>query len=382
MYPVSAALLTEITKSHTPLAKAQLLQRGALIADDLPIISGTITDDSTAAIRRRAQVELAAEASVMALLTQDVPSSTGLWPLGNELKIWSGVQYRDGTQEWVPQGLFRIAKPSLTSGSDGVTVSLDMYDRSRSVSRAKFTKPYSIANGTNYITAMRTLLKSRLPWLTDDDILSTTTSYLTPALVFTDDDDPWECLMDMGSSIGCEIFWNNDGKCMIQAENDPSYTPSSFGYIDGETMNALEVNRDLDDEDAFNGVIVTGENSDLPVPVRGEAWDTDPGSPTYYDPSSPSASLYGAVPYFESSQFVTTNAQCVASAQALLTRVRGIIEQVSFSAINNPAHQSGDIVTFTHAKVAVDNNYILDSFTLGLGATATMSGTCRKRRVS
>jgi hypothetical protein len=381
MYAASTAFLTEITKSHTPVAKAQLLQRGSLVADDLPIISGTITDDSTAAIRRRAQVELAAEAAVMALLTKDVPSSTGLWPLGNELKIWAGVQYRDGTYEWIPQGVFRIAKPSL-SDNGTVSISLDMYDRSRSVSRAKFTKPYSIANGVNYITAMKALLVSRLPWLTDNDFLTMTTSYLTPALVFTDDDDPWECLMNMASSIGAEIFWDNEGKCVIRAESDPSYTPPVFTYVDGESMNALEINRDLDDEEAFNGVIITGENSDLPAPVRGEAWDTDTSSPTYYDPSNPSASLYGAVPYTESSQYVTTNAQCVASAQALLTRVRGIIEQVSFTAINNPAHQSGDVVTFTHTAVAVDNNYILDSFTLGLGATATMSGTCRKRRVS
>src|SRR6478752_3607128 len=163
MYPVTSNFLAEIVKSHTPVAKAQLMQRGSLLYDDIPIISGTITDDSTALIRRRAQLEIAAEDSIMALLSQTPPGNGGLWPLGNEIKVYAGVQYSSGTYEWVPQGVFRIAKPVIKDNGT-VSISMDTYDRSRSVSRARFTNVYTVAAGTNYATAIKNLIKSRLAW--------------------------------------------------------------------------------------------------------------------------------------------------------------------------------------------------------------------------
>lgn len=284
--------------------------------------------------------------------------------------------------ELVPLGVFRISKPEIHDGPDGATIMLHGYDRSRAVSRAKFTEPYVIAAGTNYSTAIKDLIKSRLATLTNDDFIFMTTSYTTPQLVFTSDDDPMEKAASMAASMGAQIFFDGDGKCVLRPEPDPLFDPAVFAYESGETSTLVEIGRDLDDEQAYNGVIVVSENSELTVPLRAEAWDTSQNSPTYYDPDYPSQSVYGPVPYFVSSQYITTQAQCQDAADATLARVLGIIEQTQFNSINNPAHESSDIITVERGEIGATGVNILDSVTIGIGEGTMMTAATRKRRVT
>lgn len=380
MYPVSARFLAALRKSHTELAHGDLYRQGELIFPEVPIVSGQVTDDSSALIRRRMALVLPATSEVLEALASTPPDNGGLWPLGNELKIHTGIQFGPGDEELVPLGLYRISKPVIADTPEGPTVNLEGYDRSRSVSRAKFTQPYVIAVGTNYATAIKDLIKSRIATLTDADFILMSTDYTTPQLVFTIDDDPMEMAIQMASSMGAELFFDGDGKCVLRPEPDPLFDPSVFDYIEGEEATLTAINRDLDDELAYNGAIVVSENSELPAPLRAEAWDTTLTSPTYYDPAFPSASVYGAVPYSVSTQYITTQEQCQDAANAELARRLGVIEQLQFNAVNNPAHQSGDIVTVGRAAIGASGVNILDNFTLTFGEGSSMAGATRKRR--
>lgn len=383
MYSVSEAFLAALRQNHTAIARVDLLRSGDVIESNIPVLTGDVNADSQALIRRRCDISLPGTEEVLALLPQEFPSNGGLWPLGNELKLYSGIRYPDGTEEMASMGVFRISRPVANEASLGErVVTVSGYDRSRSVSRAKFTHPYVITQGTNYSIAIKNLVQSRLPWLADDQFLFMDTNYTTPELVFVMDDDPWDMAVKMAESLGAELFFDGDGNCVMRPEPDPAFTPSSFDYIAGEDATISTVTRDLDDEQAYNGVIVTGENSDLPAPVRAEAWDINPDSPTYFDPDYPEASQYGAVPYFISSQYITTQGQAQDAADANLLRVMGIIEKIEFSAINNPAHEAGDVISVGRPELNVSGVYILDSVRMGLGPEASMSGTTRKRRAT
>jgi hypothetical protein len=202
-------------------------------------------------------------------------------------------------------------------------------------------------------------------------------------MVFLPQDNPWEKLQEMAAGIGAELFFDGNGKPVLQQQPDPLFTPSSFDYVAGAEATVTELGRDLDDENAYNGVIVTGANNDNAALIpRGVAWDRDPNSPTYYDPDYPSASNYGPVPEFVQIDAITTNAQAAWAAQMMLLKRIGIVETIDFAAVCNPAHTTSDVIKVTDSTVGVDGNYLLESITLGLGEQEGMTGTTRKRRAA
>lgn len=383
MYPVSERFLSALRRSHTSVQRCDLLRQGQMLASDIPMAGGTIIDDTEAVVRRRCSVILPAIPDIMDLLPSEVPVEGGLWPLGNELKVYSGIAFEDGTEEMVPMGVFRISRPQLMESERDAQITIDGYDRSRAVDRFRFVHPYTVAQGTNYATAIKDLILSRLPWLDpDDDFRFMETNYSTPNLVFNMDDHPMEVAHNMASSIGAELFFDGDGVCVLRPEPDPAYTEPVFRYEEGAEATITKVGRDLDDEQSYNGVVVTAENSELEPPIRAEAWDTNPDSPTYYDPDRPGDSVYGAVPYFMSSQYITTQQQAQDAAYANVSRVTGVIEAVNFEAVANPAHEGGDVITVVRQSMEVMGTYVLSTFEINFGDIVTMSGMTRRRRAS
>lgn len=384
MHPASDEFKAALRRSHTSITKANLLRGHTTIVEDLPVITGEVTDDASALIRRRCNLTLPGIDEVLDLLPEVQPSDGGLWPLGNELELFGGIRFPDGTEELIAMGVFRISKPVVTDSGSDVTLQVEGFDRSRSVSRAGFIDSYTVAQGTNYAEAIRTLIEQKAPWLTQDDhhYVFMETPYETPSLVFTPSDDPWDVATKMASSFGAELFFDGHGNIILRPQPDPLFTPPGFDYSEGEEATITSITRDLDDQEAYNGVVIIAENSDLPAPIRSEVWDTNPDSPTYYDPANPSTSIYGPVPKIISTQYISTQAQADDAAAAEFARIMGVIEKIDFSAINNPTHFSGDVISVARGRINVDSIYLLESIKIGLGANTQMSGTTRKRRAA
>lgn len=383
--PASERFKQALRNSHVPISRANLRRGPELLYEDLPVLSGEVTDDGSAKVRRRCNLVLPGIEEILDLVPQTQPSNGGLWPLGNELELFSGIRYPSAPgvpadEELQPIGIFRISKPVLSDSGLDLSMSVEGFDRSRTISRAGFTEPYSVTAGANYAEAIATLVLSRAPWMDSGDLSFMTTPYTTPSLVFLPSDDPWDMATKMAESIGAELFFDGAGMLVLQPQPDPLYTPSSFDYVEGEDATFTEITRDLDDQEAYNGVVIISENSDLTAPLTAQVWDTDPSSPTYYDPASPGDSIYGPVPKIVSSQLITTQAQAEEAAGAEFARITGIIEKIEFNAINNPAHSSGDVIQVTRERVNVNSVYLLESLRIGVGATTSMSATTRRRR--
>jgi hypothetical protein len=122
----------------------------------------------------------------------------------------------------------------------------------------------------------------------------------------------------------------------------------------------------------YNRVIATGENStqDAP-PVRGVATDDTPSSPTYYH------GPFGHVPRFYSSPFLTTDAQCVSAATAILQRQLGATKSVSFGSLVLPYLEPRDVVSIRRARAGINETHVIDKLSIPLGAAGTMTGTTR-----
>jgi hypothetical protein len=404
MYPVSPEFIAELRHGAEIVTKGNLYYANELIYEDFPIRSGSITDDSNSLIRRRCSVQLEPAESWEDLVPGagfQTNASTGtadygLWPVGTECKLWQGIKFRDrslGT-EWVPLGTYRISKPSVSVGDDGgVSVSFEGYDLSRKISRARFKDAFNIVYGEPVTSAISKILRNQCSWLNDQSFdfseaqalvsaASQLSSLFTPNLVFDRDDDPWKQASDLATASGLDLYIGLDDIIRLRPIPLLAGDQPVFYYDEGEDCILTSLDRDIDDEQGYNGVIVTGENSSNPVIIREEIWDTNPASPIYYDPLVPSNSVYGPNPYFLTSQYISSGYQALLAGIAQFFKLTGIVEAIQISAIPMFAHESMDLVHVKHDLSRVDGSFILESFTFGLGASGRLSGRMRARRLA
>jgi hypothetical protein len=366
VYPITEAFAAALKSSHTVVTLAEVLTSGTVVAT-LDVLDGSVEVDGAAAVRRRCSVRLAD--STGELTPADL--SDLLAPNGNEVRLFRGLRLADG-DELVPLGVFRIAAAEVAATPAGVAVELSGYDRSRKITRARWTAPYTISSGATYSAALKALLLSRDPAATFDFVEATGT---TPALLFgaDRDNDPWADAQKLAEAAGCELYVGPTGAYTLRTIPDPGTAPIVWDYREGVDATILAVSKSLDDEQTYNGVIVSGETPELGAPVTAAAWDDDPTSPTYrFGP-------FGQVPEFFTSSLITSQAQATATAEALLRRKLGAVEDVRFDAIPNPAHEAGDVVRVLVDAARVDGRYVLESFSVPLGP-GTMTITTRKRR--
>lgn len=365
MYARTAAFDAAIRSCQTVSVVADLLLDGVVVFSGLPVVGGGIEVDGTAAVRRRCNLTVV---DATGEITPNDPTDP-LSPYGREIQIRRGVRFPDGTTEHIALGVFRMSTVAVNDSGSDRKITVTGFDRSRSVSRARFEAPYSVAAGTNYGTAIYDLIVSRLP-----DVVASfvSTSRTTPLLVFDQGADPWATAQEMATSIGAELFFNPDGICVLKFPVDPTTQAIDWEYAEGDDATVLSIDNTLSDEPGYNGVVVDGEPPDAP-PVHAVVYDSNPLSPTYY------LGAYGKVPRFYRSQFITTLAQAEDVANAMLLAERGGTEQLKFTCIPHPAHEVDDLVHVVDPLIGVDDNYVLESFTMPLDL-GVMSATTRKRR--
>lgn len=359
----------EIRGSHTTISWIDVIAPDQELIR-LPAIEGQVDVDRSAVVRRKLSCQCI---DPLGLIT---PREDGeiLTPYGTELRAYRGVKYTDGTTEIAPLGVFRLSKSSVSDSNTGSPIiQLEAYDRARTIARDKFKVPYTIASGTNAMTALKDIVKQTFA----DAVFDTITSAVetTGPLLYDAGADPWEAVYHLAKSMGCEAYFDVEGRMAVLPPNDINALPSpDFSYVEGEGNTMIDLAKEYNDEGVFNGVIVTGESiGDQLPPVRGEAWDMNPTSPTYrYGP-------YGEVPVFITDNLAKTEEQCNAIALAQLSLILGAASRLSITGIVNPSYECGDIVRVRRAKSKVDGLFSVEAFTIPLRA-ATQSLSLREQR--
>jgi hypothetical protein len=372
MYGISDTFKTALKKSHTVVSKVELW-KGGVYLQDLPISDGQVTVDDQP-IRRRISVAVVDKNRT---LLPRLPTD----PMGvvdSELRAYRGIKFVSGTTEYVPLGVFDIATVVSDDSGEGLHIRVEGFDKARRVIRARMTNEYLIPAGTNYVTAIQDLLTFRYPDIQFGMFNSTTLT--TPQIVLKTGDDPWAKAQRMAlEGLGCDIYFDVNGFCVCADVPDISAATSLWDYIEGSEATFLYINRSLTNEETFNHVIVTSENPERSLPLRAEAFDNNPFSPTYY------LGPYGDVVdwvFSELSPGNATQATVDTIATAIYNKRLGFVELVRFNAIVNPAHEVGDTITITRANSQlVGDLYVIDKLTIPLLAERPMDASTRKRRV-
>lgn len=372
--PVSTRYVAALARSHRIAVQGDILDTsGRIVLGDLPITTGSITIDRTASVRRTCTITVAASPEIEAVLPTARRRSP-LDPYGNEIALQRGIVYPDGTTEMIPLGVFGVRTSDLKDDKDGRYLEITGVDRSMQIADAKYALTvYSIARGTNLVTAIANLVNDRLP--TNVTVIAADTGYTTPLLVLDGNISPWEVITNLGAAAGCEVFFDPLGNLVIQDEPDPTMGEADWSYAEGVDCTILALERSYTVEATYNAVVITGENGQGDVPVIGSAVDSDPASPTYY------YGPFGPRPVTESSPLALTSGQATTIAAARLRSLTGLSEKIQLEIIPNPALDVSDILAVRREVIDVDDDLLVESLTLPLDPTTTMSVICRTRRI-
>ncbi len=346
-----------LTRSHQMALYAVLQRPGsALPPQTVPIMSGQVTLDATASFRGMLSCDIIVDPARGFML----PTSgelMSLAPYGNEISVYRGIRLPEaykfsdaffGNVFFAQLGVFRISEDSIEdAGEGGNLISVTAYDRSRTVSRNKFTTPWVVGAGTLYSDAITAIILDRMPFLDPNyDLAVTPTSDTTPLLVFDAESDPWEKIQEMAASVGMVAYFDGGGKFTLKfIDQSPQET---WLYEDGANAIVTGISRRISDEPGYNGVLISSESTTLVTPIKAEVWDVDPDSPTY------SEGPYGRVPKIMTSPYVTSQEQGTAMADTELQKVLGITEQVSLTVVPNVIHEPGDLIRLKRLTPAWD----------------------------
>lgn len=279
--------------------------------------------------------------------------------------------------EQVPLGVFVLTEVNVSDGSSGATMDLVGVDRSIRVSKSLWIDPYPISASTNLGDAISLLLSDR--WAeVETDFQST--SQTVPAIVLGlqsggSGQDPWQDALKLATAGGFDLYFDGDGIAVLMPTPDPSEQTPVEVYEEGPEAMVLDVSRRINTDQTFNGVVVTGEGTNVATPVRVVAFDEDPASPTYR------YGAFGERPTFVSSPLITSTADGVAVATAQLAKVKGAEENVEWVQIADPSLDAGDVVEIRNTGTRLSKVVVLDKVSVPLTPAGTMKATARTVRV-
>ena len=364
MRPVTDQFLESLRGSHKMIADARVLtsfQTGVdPVGTEIELFSGDVTYNATAKVR--ASLAMTTNGDGM------WPADPGglLTPYGNEVFVRRGIDYGNGTKEWVSQGYYKLYTVEQLRTPRG-HVRLVGYDRMQTIIEARLTEPVVFEAGTTVGTIVTTLVTQVYPSAVIEWDDGTTTSLKTIGRTQIVEEDRHGFLVELIASYGKIIYFDHRGILVIKTP--PSSTAAVFDIDAGAHGVLIELNRARGREGVYNGVVVNGEGVDTLNPVHAVALDLDPLSPTYWD------GPFGKVPKFFTSTFITTQAQALETANSMLAQSVGLPYLINFGSIVNPALEPYDAVTIRTSDMRV--THVIDVLTVPLLHSVMMTGSTR-----
>ena len=304
-----AALRTDFTK----IAKLEFLNADGTVAyalDNDPknrrsrafLQSGEISCNLNNGRRRQASVTLAN-------LDDEFDFAVNRVWYGQQLRLSEGLILPDGTEYYIPQGVFEIEQPNerLAPGAKTVTWRLvDKWALLDGTLGGNLEGAYSIAADTDIFTAMAAILRlgkydmqggsaypidpvapvfteyynGKTQTLTDGTVVAVTNA---PYDYLSDDSGTLaDVLLGLAEMLAARIGYDQVGRLRVDPSQDDLSDLSKPVLWDFSTeeKQLLHVEYTVEKGDAYNDIIVVGDTSDTGYTARGRAQNRDPASDT------------------------------------------------------------------------------------------------------
>lgn len=280
------------------------------------------------------------------------------------LAPWGAEDY----VEW-PQGVFLLSTPSRSIDRFGrVTREVSAYDQLQVFADDLVTARYTVATGTNVVTAVTTLLGG----------LAATIAPSTATLAAAKEWDPGtsklKIINELLGMINYEsLSFDPDGLAVVQAYQAPSERPEEWTYAtDTSGLIVPEVDQELDLFTVANQwtLVVSEPDQD---PIVSTYTNNDPGSPT-------STVRRGrTISDFRTEVEAVDQSTLDAKVERLAFEASQIYEAIDFATAAMPIHDGNDVYRLAYDPLAINHRYAEQTWTLPLRAGVPM--THRARRV-
>jgi hypothetical protein len=370
MYPSSGEFKTAILSDHIVVSKAEIWNQDSKLTT-LNIDSGQVTVSVNSGVRRTCQVNLVTDRTVSNLVPDN--GFDTLAPFGNELRLYRGVKFTNGSIEYVPLGVFVMTDVVISDTNDGVSISITGEDRSLIISRAKWTAPYQMVSGT-LEASLTAMLQNR--W-TDVQTSFVTTNVTVNQVVWgtESNQDPWQDAVYLAQLVGYDLYFDVLGVAVLR--RFPSLDASTVvaTYEEGQGTLITSLDRSMSSKETYNGVIYTIEGSQVATPIRVEVWDEDTTSPTYR------YGVFGNAPTFVTTNLLATEAEAIKAATSLLDTYRGAQENINWDSIVDPTLDVNDVVYIKTVGSKTDRLVIIDELDIPMSPLASMTAKARTVRI-
>ena len=370
MFATSAAFKAAVLTDHVVISKAEVWSTDRKLID-FDIDTGKVSVNTSSAIRRTCEVHVTTDRTSDNLVPDD--GFDYLAPFGNQLRLYRGIEYADGTQEYIPLGVFVITEVDIKDANEGVSITIRGEDKSILVSRNKWTSSYQMVTGT-LEASLTALLQNRYPDI-ETDFPTTNVSINQVVLGADSNVDPWKDAVMIAQLVGFDLYFDVNGVCAMKQFPTLDAASVVATYKEGEGTTITSLDRKISTKETYNGVIYTVEGSQVTTPVRVEVWDEDTTSPTYR------FGVFGSVPAFVTTNLISTSAEAIKAATSLLNTYIGQQEVINFQSIVDPSLDANDVVYIKSEGAKVDRTVIIDSMDIPLEYTGALTVTTRVVRI-
>ena len=322
-----------------------------------------------------------------------------LW-FGQKVRLLMGVTLLDGTDFYIPQGVFYFNEPTLDWKPNSRKANYQLVDKWGYLDGTIFgelPETYTIPIGNNLFQSMFAVLQlSKYTFQnTDrqndmlDNIVPLFTDYFNNKTtnvngqVYKNNLVPYnitveygkycsDILLELNDLIAGWIGYDNTGRLtVLPSENDvDDQTKPILWDYSTNSKTFLGLTETANTGDVYNEVVIVGEALDSDVAPQGRAVNNDATSDT-------SIGHIGRKTYFESASGYYTNSQCAALAAFRLKRSTILQKSVSISSSQMFHLQENNLITVrrTDKNGFPVERHLIQSFSLPIAQNMEMTVT-------
>lgn len=339
----SATLRSTLTGSFDKRYVADVVANGVRVLQDVPIINPRLTDSGSSQVQSAATVTLIYQDDFAQSIAPKAIGDT-LAPFGTQVLLYSLVFVGPALQERTllgtylitddPQILTTRAKFNGAIIARGDMIDLTLQDLFAGVQKDRFDLPGSAPDTSSVWREYQRL--------TGFPVTRTVADATIPASVAYQEDKLQACY-DLATVLDAVAYMTPDGTASMR----PNVWPAAVDSLYAKDINAdgtlVDVVPKLSNADVYNAVVVRGTDPSGSTVVLASAEVKD--GPLRVRNTDGSLSPYRRVPYYYSSQYITTQAQAQAYADKTLARVSQLRSLTyDLTETFNPLREVGDVL--------------------------------------
>ena len=273
----------------------------------------------------------------------------------------------DDFVEW-PQGVFLLSTPSRHIDDHGrITREVDAYDQLQVFADDLVTTRYTVASGTNVVTAVTTLLGGLAA------SIAPSTATLAAAKEWEPGTSKLKIINELLGMINYEsLSFDESGLARVQAYQAPSERPEEWTYAtDSAGLMVPEADQELDLFAVANQWTLVVSEPDQ-TPIVSTYTNNDPASPT-------STVRRGrTISDFRIEVEAVDQATLDAKVERLAFEASQVYEAIDFTTALMPIHSGNDVYRIAYDPLAINHRYAEQTWTMTLRAGVPMAHRARR----